>query len=47
MLVRDFLENAAEQTPHKVALVCGKERFTYAELDAEANRLGNALIASI
>src|SRR5690242_21298506 len=29
--------------PHKVALVCGERSLTYAELNARANRVANAL----
>ena len=43
MLVQDFLQNGAARWPDKVALICGSERFTYAQLDAMANRLANAL----
>jgi long-chain acyl-CoA synthetase len=45
MLVQDFLQNSANARPDKTALVCGSRRFTYAELDAMANRLANALRA--
>ena len=43
LLVNDFLEQSADRTPGKVALICGEERLTYAEIDAMANRLANAL----
>jgi amino acid adenylation domain-containing protein len=43
MLVQDFLETTAARIPDKVALVCGDKRFTYAEIDAMANRLAAAL----
>src|SRR5258708_35868834 len=43
MLVQDFLQNSACARPDKTALVCGSKRFTYAELDAMANRLANSL----
>jgi long-chain acyl-CoA synthetase len=43
MLVQDFLQNAAIAHPDKVALVCGAQRFTYAQLEAMANRLANSL----
>src|SRR6266403_4009793 len=43
MLVQDFLQNSANAHPDKTALVCGSRRFSYAELDAMANRLANAL----
>ncbi len=42
-LINDFLEHSAERTPGKVALVCGQERLSYAQLDEMANRLANAL----
>ena len=43
MLVQDFLEGSAARLPNKIALVCGDRRLSYAELDAHANRLANAL----
>jgi amino acid adenylation domain-containing protein len=43
MLVQEFLEQSAERLPDKVALVCDGQRFTYAEVEAQANRLANAL----
>jgi len=43
VLVHDFLEGSARRHPEKTALVCGRERWTYAQLDAQANRLGRAL----
>lgn len=43
MLVRDFLENSADRTPRKTALVCGQRRRTYKELEEQANRLAQAL----
>ena len=45
MLVQDFLENSAARLPDKVCLVCDGQRLTYAEVDAMANRLANALQA--
>jgi amino acid adenylation domain-containing protein len=44
MLVQQFLEASAARLPEKVALVCDRQRLSYAELDAMANRLANALI---
>ncbi|BDU74128.1 class I adenylate-forming enzyme family protein [Mesoterricola silvestris] len=44
MLVHQFLSATAARMPHKVALVCGARRVTYAELDAMANRVGHALV---
>ncbi|MEU5692153.1 non-ribosomal peptide synthase/polyketide synthase [Actinosynnema sp. NPDC020468] len=36
----------ARRTPERTALVCGPTRFTFAELDARANRLAHHLIAA-
>jgi len=46
MQVEQFLENSARQYPDKVALICGSERFTYRQIEEEANRLAHALIAA-
>ncbi len=43
MLVQEFLEQSADRLPHKVALVCDGQRLTYADVEAQANRLANAL----
>lgn len=43
ILVHDFLEQSAQRAPDKVALVCDGQRLTYAQLDAMANRMANAL----
>jgi long-chain acyl-CoA synthetase len=45
MLVQEFLENSADRLPDKTALVCEGQRLTYAEVEAQANRLANALLA--
>ncbi|HBB32926.1 MAG TPA: AMP-dependent synthetase [Cyanobacteria bacterium UBA8803] len=42
MLVQDFLEHSADRLPDKVALVGDGQRLTYAEVDAQANRLSHA-----
>ena len=42
-LVQDFLQHSTEHLPDKVALVFGDRRLTYAELDAMADRLAQAL----
>lgn len=44
-LVQDFLSDSAARLPSKVALVCGEQRLTYAEIDARANALAHALVA--
>jgi non-ribosomal peptide synthetase component E (peptide arylation enzyme) len=46
MLVQEFLENSADRTPDKVGLICDGQRLTYAEIEARANRLANALMAT-
>ncbi|MCB9008631.1 MAG: AMP-binding protein [Ardenticatenaceae bacterium] len=43
-LVQSFLEDSAAHSPEKVALICGEQRLTYAQIDAMANRLALALI---
>ena len=43
MLVQEFLENSADRTPDKVALVCEGLRLTYAQVEEQANRLARAL----
>ena len=45
MLVNQFLQQSAEQFPDKVALVCDDQRLTYAEVEEQANRLANGLLA--
>lgn len=45
-LVQSFLEESAAQAPDKIALVCGEQRLTYAEIETMANRLAQALLAS-
>src|SRR3954471_16078398 len=39
----DVFEVVADACPGRLALVAGDARLTYAELDARANRVGNAL----
>ncbi len=46
MLVQDFLYASAQCLPDKTALVSQNRRFSYAEIDAMTNRLGNALVAA-
>ncbi|MFL6199516.1 MAG: amino acid adenylation domain-containing protein [Thermoanaerobaculia bacterium] len=38
-----LFEAAAERSPDALALVCGEERLTYAELDRRSNRIAHAL----
>src|SRR5258708_3171956 len=44
--VESFLESSTDRSPEKIALVSSGRRFTYAELEASANRLAWSLIAS-
>ncbi|MCB9422087.1 MAG: AMP-binding protein [Ardenticatenaceae bacterium] len=44
MLVQDFLHQSAERYPDKTALVCGRQRLTYGEMDQLANQLANAFL---
>src|SRR5512140_566865 len=43
-LLHDYLHGAARRLPEKIALVCQKQRLTYAELDARSNALAHALV---
>jgi amino acid adenylation domain-containing protein len=45
MLVQEFLEQSADRTPTKNALICDGQRLTYTQVEAQANRLANALRA--
>ncbi len=42
-MVQDFLEHSFARAPGKEALICGKERLTYADVEAMANRFAHAL----
>lgn len=44
MQLESFLELSAATFPQKTALVCTRNRFTYAELETKANRLAHSLI---
>jgi acyl-CoA synthetase (AMP-forming)/AMP-acid ligase II len=44
VLTGDMLRRSAQRFPAKAAIVCGPDRFSYAELDARANMLANALL---
>lgn len=41
--LHDYIEHSALRLPEKVALVCKKQRLSYAELDARANALAHTL----
>jgi len=43
MKFASFLATHARATPDKVAVICGDERLTFAQLDDTTNRLANAL----
>ena len=43
--IADLFERAADAVPERLAVVCGPRRLTYAEFDAESNRLANHLVA--
>jgi long-chain acyl-CoA synthetase len=45
MLVADFLKNSAQIFPKKTAIIFGRKKLTYEELDVSATRLANALIS--
>lgn len=45
LVIGDLSTAQARRTPHKVALVMGDERMTYAQLDGLSNRFAHALIA--
>jgi long-chain acyl-CoA synthetase len=38
-----LLEDSARNVPDRTAVICGDERFTYAEINAKANQIANAL----
>lgn len=43
--IADLAEHAIDAVPDRVALICGGEQLTYAELEAKANQLAHYLIA--
>ena len=45
LLIHDFLASSAARLPDKTALICEGQRVTYAQIEAAANRLANALVA--
>ena len=42
--IADLAEHAIDAVPDRVALICGDEQLTYAELDEKANRLAHYLL---
>jgi amino acid adenylation domain-containing protein len=45
-MLHDYLIQSARALPEKIALVCQKQRVTYAELDARSNALAHSLVAA-
>ena len=45
-LLQDYLADSASRLPEKIALVCMKQRVSYAELDARSNALAHSLVAA-
>ena len=43
LTVADLVEHAVDAVPDRLAVVCGKRRSTYAELEARANSLAHHL----
>lgn len=41
--LNQYLENSAKDYPNKVALICGKNKYSYAELNAMANQFAHHL----
>lgn len=46
MQVEEFLEQGFQQHPEKIALVCGKEHYSYRQIEQASNRLAHALVSS-
>jgi long-chain acyl-CoA synthetase len=46
MQVEQFLEHSAQRSPEKVALISGDNRYTYRQIDEDANRLAHAFIGA-
>ena len=42
--IADLAEHAIDAVPDRVALICGDEQLTYAELEEKANRLAHYLV---
>ncbi|MET0595469.1 MAG: class I adenylate-forming enzyme family protein, partial [Polyangiaceae bacterium] len=43
-LLHDYLHESARRLPDKIALVCQKQRLSYAEIDQRSNALAHALL---
>ncbi|MBN1875868.1 MAG: AMP-binding protein [Anaerolineae bacterium] len=46
MLVHEFLEGSTKRAPDKVALICASQRLTYRQVEEDANRVANGLLAA-
>lgn len=46
MLVHEFLEHSAARAPGKLALICDGQRLTYRQIEDDANRVANGLLAA-
>ena len=42
--IADLFEHAVDAVPDRVALICGDDQLTYAQLEEKANRLAHYLI---
>ena len=42
--IADLAEHAIDAVPDRVALICGDQRLTYAQLEEKANRLAHYLV---
>ena len=42
--IADLAEHAIDTMPDRIALICGDEQITYAQLEEKANRLGHYLL---
>jgi acyl-CoA synthetase (AMP-forming)/AMP-acid ligase II len=42
--IADLAEHAIDAVPDRVALICGDEQITYAEMEDKANRFAHYLI---
>ncbi|MCL2825545.1 MAG: acyl--CoA ligase, partial [Polyangiaceae bacterium] len=45
-LLQDFLHQSARLMPDKEAVVCQKQRFTFADIERQSNALAHALVGS-